>query len=105
MKQINKGQIIEVNVPHTEKHIKAVVLDVIPNMVVEEDFFTTTYYTYILYADNRLFKMSNKCQRGMGTSYTEDGEPVSEIFENWSDLQYNGIIVDNCKIPNIFKRE
>lgn len=34
----------------------------------------------------------------MGEYFTEDGEPISEIFKDWSDLQYDNIIVDNCKI-------
>lgn len=96
--KLEKGQIIEINIPETEKPVKAIVLDIIPTGEYEGDFSTTVYYTYILYAENKLFKMSNKCQRGMNTSFTEDGEPISEIFENWSNLQYNNIIVDNCKI-------
>lgn len=64
----------------------------------EGDFSITSYYTYILYAENKLFKMSNECQRGMNTSFAEDGEPISEIFENWSDLQYSGIITDDCEV-------
>lgn len=100
--KLEKGQIIEIsNIPETENPIKAIVLDIIPNMVVDEEFCSTTYYTYILYAENKLFKMSNECQRGMNTSFTEDGEPISEMFEHWSDIQYNGIIVDNCIIPNL----
>ena len=98
MEKIEKGHIIEINVPNVEKPIKAVVLDVIATGAYEGDFSTTTYYTYILYAQKRLFKMSNECQRGMNTSFTEDGEPISEIFENWSDLQYSGIITDDCEV-------
>ena len=46
MEKIEKGTIIEVEVPNVEKPIKAVVLDVIENM-------TSSYsacYVYILYA-------------------------------------------------------
>lgn len=46
--------------------------------------------------------MSNKCQRGMNTSFTEEGEPISEMFENWSDIQYSGTIVDDCEIKLSF---
>lgn len=100
--KLEKGQIIEIsNIPETENPIKAIVLDIIPNMVVDEDFSTTTYYTYILYSENKLFKMSNECNRGMSESFTEEGEPISEMFEHWSDIQYDGIIVDNCIIPNL----
>ena len=96
--KLEKGQIIEINIPETEKPVKAVVLDVISTGEYYGDFSNTTYYTYILYTENKLFKMSNECQRGMNTSFTEVGEPISEIFENWSDLQYSGIITDDCEV-------
>ena len=48
-----------------------------------------------------LIKASNECQRGINTSFTEDGEPIDEMFENWSDFTYNGIIIDYCEIPAI----
>lgn len=99
--KLEKGQIIEINIPETEKPVKAVVLDIIATGTYEGSFSTITYYTYILYAENKLFKMSNECQRGMNTSFTEEGEPISEMFENWSNLQYDGIIVYNCIIPNL----
>lgn len=38
---------------------------------------------------------------GMNESYTEKGEPISEIFEHWSNLTYDGIIVDYCEIPEM----
>lgn len=96
--KLEKGNLIEVNIPETENPVKAIVLDIIETGEYEGDFSTTTYYIYILYTENKLFKMSNECQRGMNTSFTEDGEPISDIFENWSDLQYNGIIADDCEI-------
>lgn len=99
--KLEKGQIIEINIPETEKPVKAVVLDIITTGTYEGSFSTITYYTYILYAENKLFKMSNECQRGMNPSFTEEGEPISEMFENWSNLQYDGIIVDNCIISNL----
>ena len=96
--KLEKGHLIEVKIPETEKPVQAIVLDIIPTGEYEGDFSTTVYYTYILYAENKLFKMSNECQRGMNTSFTEDGEPISQIFENWSDLQYSGIITDDCEV-------
>ena len=99
--KLEKGQIIEINIPETEKPVKAVVLDIITTGTYEGSFSTITYYTYILYAENKLFKMSNECQQGMNPSFTEEGEPISEMFENWSNLQYDGIIVYNCIIPNL----
>lgn len=96
--KLEKGCLIEVKIPNIEKPVQAIVLDIIPTGEYEGDFSTTAYYTYILYTENKLFKMSNECQRGMNTSFTEDGEPISEIFENWSDLQYSGIITDDCEV-------
>lgn len=101
--KLEKGQIIEINIPETEKPVKAVVLDVISTGEYYGDFSNTTYYTYILYTKNKLFKISNECQYGIGKSYTEEGEPISEEFEHWSDLQYDGIIVDNCEIKSLTK--
>ena len=45
--------------------------------------------------------MSNECQYGINESFTEEGEPISEMFEHWSDFTYDGIIVDYCEIPSI----
>ena len=101
MEKIEKGTIIEVKVPNVEKPIKAVVLDIIPTSTYEGDFSNTTHYTYILYAQKKLFKMSNECQYGINESFTEEGEPISEMFEHWSDFTYDGIIVDYCEIPSI----
>ena len=101
MEKIEKGTIIEIKVPNVEKSIKAVVLDIIPTSTYEGDFSDITHYTYILYAQKRIFKMSNECQYGMNESYTEEGEPISEMFEHWSNLTYDGIIVDYCEIPEM----
>lgn len=100
--KLEKGQIIELNIPKIDNPIRAIVLDVIATGEYEGVFSTITYYTYILYAENKLFKMSNECQRGINTSVTEEGEPISEMFENWSDIQYSGTIVDNCEIKLSF---
>ena len=99
--KLEKGQIIEINIPETEKPVKAVVLDIITTDTYEGSFSTITYYTYILYSENKLFKASNKCRRGTCTSITEEGEPIEDMFEDWSDFTYDGIIVDNCIIPNL----
>lgn len=100
MKRLEKGQIIEINIPEIGHPVKAVVLDVIKNYVDEGYSCNTTYYTYILYAENKLFTICNQCQRGINTSIEENGKPISEKFENWSDFQYSGIIVDNCEIKS-----
>lgn len=99
--KLEKGQIIEITIPELEKPVKAIVLDVIPTSEYYGDFNHTIYYTYILYTKNKLFKFSNECQYVIGESYTEEGEPISEEFEHWSDLKYKGIIIDNCMIPNL----
>ena len=96
--KLENGQLIEVNIPEIKNPVQAIVLDIIATGEYKGDFSITSYYTYILYAENTLFKMSNECRRGMNTSFTEDNELISEIFEHWSDLQYDGIIIDNCKI-------
>lgn len=101
MEKIEKGTIIEVKIPNVEKPIKAVVLDIISTFTYEGNFNNTIHYTYILYAQKRLFKMSNEYQYGMNESYTEEGELISEIFEHWSNLTYDGIIVDYCEIPEM----
>lgn len=101
MEKIERGTIIEVKVPNVEKPIKAVVLDVIVTDSYEEGFSTITYYTYILYAQKRLFKASNKCRRGTCDSITEEGELIEDMFEDWSDFTYDGIITNYCEIPEI----
>lgn len=101
MEKIERGTIIEVKVPNVEKPIKAVVLDIIVTGNYEGSFSTISYYTYILYAQKRLFKASNKCRRGTYPSITEEGELIEDMFEDWSDFTYNGIIIDYCEIPAI----
>lgn len=84
--KLEKGQIIEINIPETEKPIKAVVLDVIENY--GSDY--SACYVYILYAQKRIFKASNWCHWGVN----EEGES----YEDWSDFTYDGIIVEYCEI-------
>ena len=101
MEKIERGTIIEVKIPNVEKPIKTVVLDVIVTGDYEGDFSTITYYTYILYAQKKLLKASNKCKRGTYDSITEDGELIEDMFEDWSDFICDDIIVDYCEIPEI----
>ena len=90
MEKIEKGTIIEVKVPNVEKPIKAVVLDVIE---IEHDTSDcSACYVYILYAQKRIFKAFNWCHWGINEK---------EGYEDWSDLTYDGIIVDYCEIPSI----
>jgi hypothetical protein len=99
--KLEKGQIIEITIPKLEKPVKAVVLDIIATGESYGDFTNTIYYTYILYTKCKLFKVSNECQYGISDSYTDEGEPVSETFEHWTNLKYKGTIIDNCIIPNL----
>ena len=32
---------------------------------------------------------------------TEEGKPIEDMFEGWSDFIYDDIIVDYCEIPEI----
>ena len=88
MEKIKKGTIIGVKVPNVEKPIKAVVLDVIENATSD----CSACYVYILYAQKRIFKAFNWCNLGINEK---------EGYEDWSDLTYDGIIVEYCEIPGI----
>ena len=88
MEKIEKGSIIEIKVPNVEAPIKAVVLDVIE--ITMSDY--NAYYVYILYAQKRIFKAFNWCNWGINEK---------EGYEDWSDLTYDGIIVEYCEIPGI----
>lgn len=94
MEKIEKGSIIEIKVPNVEKPIKAIVLDTIENSC--SDY--SSCYVYILYAQKRIFKAFSWCHWGM-TENPETGE--QEEYTDWSDFQYDGIIVDYCDIPII----
>ena len=61
MEKIEKGTIIEIEVPNVEKPIKAVVLDVIENGTGDY----SACYIYILYAQKRVFKAFNWCLWGV----------------------------------------
>ena len=88
MEKIEKGTIIEIEVPNVEKPIKAVVLDVIENGTGDY----SACYIYILYAQKRIFKAFNWCHWGV-----DEGES----YENWSDFTYDDMIIDYCEIPAI----
>ena len=88
MEKIEKGTIIGVKVPNVEKPIKAVVLDVIENATSD----CSACYVYILYAQKRIFKAFNWCNWGINEK---------EGYKDWSDLTYDGIIVEYCEIPSI----
>ena len=93
MEKIEKGIIIEVEVPNVEKPIKAVVLD-----VTEFDIMDTVRgVSLICYAQKRLFKVSCKyCFRIMLDS---NNHPYKE--GKYYNYKYEGIIVEYCEIPNM----
>ena len=95
---VEKGQIIEITVPNVEKPIKAVVLDVI-------GYYTGgngVHYKCIMYAQKKLFKASFEYNWSIENSYDEDLDTSEEVEVNYySDLKYEGIIVEYCEIPDI----
>ena len=93
---VEKGQIIEINVPNVEKPIKAVVLDVIGYSTGDN----SAHYECILYAQKRLFKASFEHNWAIEDSYDDDDDTPEEVEVHWySKLNYGGIIIDYCEIP------
>lgn len=89
---IEKGQIVEITVPNVEHPIKAVVLDVIGYSIGDN----STHYKCIMYAQKRLFKAS--FEHDWSTEYSYDEEVEVHYY---SDLKYEGIIIEYCDIPAI----
>ena len=95
---IEKGQIVEITVPNVEHPIKAVVLDVIGYTTGSN----SNHYECIMYAQKRLFKASFELAWSIEYSYNDDSDTPEEVEVNYySDLKYEGIIVDYCEIPSI----
>lgn len=95
---IKKGQIIEITVPNVEHTIKAVVLDVIGYSTGGN----SARYECIMYAQKRLFKASFEYNWSIEDSYDEDLDTSEEVeVHYYSDLKYEGIIVEYCEIPDI----
>jgi len=95
---IEKGQIVEMAVPNVEHPIKAVVLDVIECPTSHN----SAYYECIMYAQKRLFKASFEYNWSIEDSYDSDLGTSEEVIVNYySDLKYEGIIVDYCEIPSM----
>ena len=98
VQSVEKGQILEITVPNVEHPIKAVVLDVIGYSTGDN----SAHYECIMYAQKRLFKASFEYNWSIEDSYDEDLD-ISEVVEinYYSDLKYEGIIVEYCEIPDI----
>ena len=97
-RSVEKGQIIEITVPNVEHSIKAVVLDVIGYSTGGN----SAHYECIMYAQKRLFKASFKYNWSIEDSYDEDLDTSEEVeVHYYSDLKYEGIIVEYCEIPDI----
>ena len=98
---IEKGQIVEMAVPNVENPIQAVVLDVIGYSIGDN----SNHYECIMYAQKRLFKASFEFNWSIEPIYDdEDEDPyISDEIEchYYSDLKYEGIIVEYCDIPTI----
>ena len=95
---IEKGQIVEITVPNVEHPIKAVVLDVIGYSTGDN----SAHCVCIMYAQKRLFKASFEFNWSIEDSYDEDLGTSEEVeVDYYSDLKYEGIIVEYCEIPAI----
>lgn len=94
MEKINRGNIIEIEVPYEKKPIKALVLDVIENSKGNHN----SCYVYILYAQNKIFRAFNWCHWGVARNI-QTGE--QEEYTEWSNFTFDGIIVYHCNISNL----
>lgn len=95
---IEKGQIVEITVPNVEHPIKAVVLDVMGYSTSSN----SNHYECIMYAQKRLFKASFEFNWSIEDSYDGDLDTSEEVeVDYYSDLKYEGIIVEYCEIPAI----
>ena len=95
---IEKGYIVEMTVPNVEHPIKAVVLDVIGYPTGGN----SAHYECIMYAQKRLVKASFEYNWSIEDSYDSDLDTSEEVeVHYYSNLKYEGIIVEYCEIPNI----
>ena len=88
---MDKGDIIKVEVSNGVE-VKAVILD-----IIEEDLGgNISPITYILYAQNRLFKAMNML---IMEEYIDEetNKPIKNF--RYTELKYVGILVDYCTIP------
>nr|DAG97126.1 MAG TPA: hypothetical protein [Crassvirales sp.] len=93
-----KGQIVEITIPNVKNPIKAVVLDITGYSTGSN----SAHYVCIMYAQNRLFKASFEYNWSIEDSYDSDLDTSEEVeVHYYSDLKYEGIIVDYCEIPDI----
>lgn len=96
---VKKGETIKIKVPHVKKHIKAKVLDIIEYQTGSN----STHYECIMYAQNRIFRASFELNWYIEPVYDNDSDiPVEEVeIHYYSNLKYEGIIVEYCEIPDI----
>ena len=93
---VEKGDIVEINTPN-KVTIKAVVLDVIEAYYCED----CIDFTYIMYAQNRIFKASQNYMCQIVEDYEDDEVIGVHQCEEWSPIQYDSTIIDYCEIPPI----
>lgn len=95
---IEKGQILEITISNIEHPIKVVVLDVM-------EFSTgsnTSHCECLMYAQKRLFKMSFEHNLSIEDIYDDNLNVLDKTeVHYYSDLKYEGIIVEYCEIPAI----
>lgn len=87
---MNKGDIIKIRTSNGVE-VRAAVLD-----IIEEDLGNVWSNTYILYAQNRIFKAKNML---IIEEYVD--EETGKLIKNlrYTELEYAGIIIDYCVIP------
>lgn len=93
MEKIEKGSIIEIKVPNVEEPIKAVVLD---KESIGDDHWTRN--TYIMYAKNKIFRMSDEVYRQV---YVDDETGEPQDCYQYCGLEGYKLILNNCTSPNI----
>lgn len=95
IKEIKRGDVMEVTVPSVTGEVKIVacVLEAIDVPVWREVFEVR----YIMYSQNRLFRMSNVRHNSFGCD--NDGCPIKET--TMTPLSYEGVIADYVVIPDV----
>lgn len=96
---VKKGETIKIKVPHVEEPIEAKVLDIISYQTDSH----SNHYECIMYAQNRIFRASYEFNWYIYDENIDISEEETEPYEihYYSNLKYEGIIVEYCEIPDI----
>ena len=94
---VKKGETIKIKVPHVEEPIEAKVLDMIEYQIGGNSIQCEC----IMYAQNRLFRASFDFNWSIESVYDNNSNiPEKEVeVRYYSNLKYEGIIVEYCIIP------